>query len=135
MTVKLTRAQEVYRGSAVILGWMGQYESDDGDRIEDLDLSSFTEDELIKIGIEPEVVSGYMLALENFEKARTVMEEQAAFGVVVKELQVDYPDNTRNELQRLARPIVADPVRRAQAVAESRVYDRFAALDEWLDQE
>ena len=127
---QLTNAQQVFKARAAIKEWMGAYETIDGDTVDSIDVSFSNDDEkaevdetLAKLGVDQDILDGYRLAVEDLEKARVVMEEHAAFGHLMQELQTQHPATPRSQLQKAARALVADPETRKRAAQASGVYE------------
>lgn len=133
---ELTRAQQVYRARLAIRDLVGGYETNDGDAIDSIDISfdggvtGIPDVVLEDLGVDPEIVEGYRLAVDDLVKARVVMEEQAAFDYLTKDLQGRYPLAPRAQIQKAARALVADPDTRESAAEASGVYAVFEELVE-----
>lgn len=137
MTVPhITKAQSAFLArSAVVEALDGlPYEvwADDGSPADNLGkaIREGWTDERIKDELElsQELIDGYRLVINDLERARTIMEEQAAFGQLVDELEVLHPELTRLELQRMARSAITNRGEHDRAVKASNVYERIGAV-------
>lgn len=105
----LTKPQEIFVARVAILNAVEMV----------FDFSVSKEDDL------EDLKAGRTLAKEDLEKAREIMEEQAAFGYTVARLEAEHPTSAKSALQKAARSLVADPEARAQAALSSGVYTRM----------
>jgi len=119
----LTKPQQVYKARAAIAEWMGLYESISGYPISTLlsDHGELKESD----DVPQDMIDGYTLALEDLDKATVVMEEAAAFGYLMEQLQEQHPETQRSQLQKAARSLVADPDTRTNAAIASGVYGKM----------
>jgi hypothetical protein len=79
-------------------------------------------------GFLEEEVAAYWLAVEDLAKARVIMEEAAAFGQLLSELELEFPSQDAPTRRRAARTLVADPATRTRAAQASGLYEKLESL-------
>lgn len=138
---KLTKPQQTFVARLAIVSLVGAYKIPAG-RWAGLTLAGLLEGDydligkvepatLVKTdGVDEDFLAAYALAQEDLEAARVVMEEQAAFGHLLKEMQEAHPTTARAQLQKAVRSLVADAETRERAAEASGVYQLLGFVED-----
>ena len=101
MSTELTPAQSVFVDRLTILNALETYPDQD-----------------------PDIIAATSRASRDLENARSIMEEQAAFPLIMEHVSAmpEHAEATRTERQKAARAMATDPETRFQYAEEAGVY-------------
>lgn len=109
-----------------IIGNLEPFDSDTSETLFDLIEAGWSDADLVsEHGFSQRELAAYWQAVEDLAKARLVMEEAAAFTQLTRELELKFPDRSRQENQKAARVLAADEGTRTRAAAASGLWAKI----------